>query len=108
MKRPTRGKRRHELEGKQGGDDRTAKKEGSDRLANPFERYRGALAPFPQGVKGIIAWVRELRGGEDVGSGVNLPPNQFPTQLFTGKRSWSLHSADHRFAMDTPVGMTEF
>lgn len=31
---------------------------------NPFDRYRGALGSFPKGLKGINAWVNELRNEE--------------------------------------------
>lgn len=32
---------------------------------NPFQKYRGALGPFPGGEKGIKAWVNELRSDEN-------------------------------------------
>jgi AbrB family looped-hinge helix DNA binding protein len=34
------------------------------REENPFEACIGALGPFPGGVKGIDAWLTELRGGK--------------------------------------------
>lgn len=33
---------------------------------NRFEKYRGALGRFPGGVKGINAWIEDLRGNEDL------------------------------------------
>jgi len=33
---------------------------------NRFERYRGALGKFPGGVKGLNAWIQDLRGNEDL------------------------------------------
>jgi len=32
---------------------------------NRFEKYRGALGKFPGGVKGINAWIEDLRNDED-------------------------------------------
>jgi antitoxin PrlF len=32
---------------------------------NPFEAYAGALGKFPGGLRGIHAWVSELRGKDD-------------------------------------------
>lgn len=33
---------------------------------NRFEKYRGALGKFPGGVKGINAWIEDLRDNEDL------------------------------------------
>ena len=32
---------------------------------NPFEKYRGALGPFPGGETGIKKWIDEMRSDED-------------------------------------------
>jgi antitoxin PrlF len=32
---------------------------------NPFEKYRGALGPFPGGEKGIKDWIDEMRSDEE-------------------------------------------
>ncbi|HLV89165.1 MAG TPA: AbrB/MazE/SpoVT family DNA-binding domain-containing protein [Candidatus Sulfotelmatobacter sp.] len=32
---------------------------------NPFEKYRGALGPFPGGEKGIKKWVDDMRSDDD-------------------------------------------
>jgi AbrB family looped-hinge helix DNA binding protein len=33
--------------------------------ANPFERYKGALGPFPGGRAGLKKWLSELRDDEE-------------------------------------------
>lgn len=33
---------------------------------NRFEKYRGAWGKLPGGVKGINAWIEDLRGNEDL------------------------------------------
>ena len=33
---------------------------------NQFEKYRGALGRFPGGIKGIHAWIEDIRGNKDL------------------------------------------
>ena len=45
------------------GDDTVIRPSRADE--NPFEKFRGALGPFPGGEKGIQSWIDEIRGDDD-------------------------------------------
>lgn len=55
--------------GVQAGDKLMFEKDGSGfrvlpvRVKSPFEKYRGIGSPgIPRGKKGVVGWVRQLRG----------------------------------------------